>query len=204
MNALVAELARMRSELSGTSGRLRETEQALLALQAEAGRLRNERDELARGAADENSLRAERDRLQAEVASLHAEISQLRQRPTPPQTPTPPSQPAPPVGSPASGASIEFSGFDFARLANPDQVRQRLDTTEYPPLALRSGLAGDVLVLFQTDPEGRVIRTAVVRPLGGGLDALAEDLVRTMQFIPPTVEGQPTGLRSQVVVRFAL
>ena len=186
-DALAAELARVRSELSDASGRLRETERSLLTLQVET-----------------DGLRSERDHLQGEVARLRAEVSDRRQRPTAPQPPTPPSQPAPLVGRPASGASIELSGFDFGRLANPDQVRQRLDATEYPPLAARSGLAGDVLVLFQTDPEGHVIRTAVARPLGGGLDALAEDLVRSMRFVPPIVEGRPTGLRSQVVVRFSL
>ena len=61
----------------------------------------------------------------------------------------------------------------------------------------------DVLVLFQTDDTGRVIRTAVPRALGGGLDALAERIVRGMTFEPARVDGIATGLRSQVMVRFA-
>jgi TonB family protein len=65
-----------------------------------------------------------------------------------------------------------------------------------------AGAGGDVLVLFQTDASGRVIRTAVPLPVGGGLDAVAEEIVREMRFVPPVVDGQPTGLRSQVVVRF--
>ena len=209
-DALATELARVRSALTETSGRLRDSEESLRSLRVETDQLRHERDRLTDEASSEASLRAERDRLQAEVASLRGEISDLRQRPAPPQPPTPPrppahpSQPTPSAIDPASGASIVFPGFDFGRLANPEHIRQRLDAAKYPPLASRSGLAGDVLVLFQTDPEGRVIRTAVARPLGGGLDALAEELVRAMQFHPPAVGGQSTGLRSQVIVRFSL
>ena len=59
-----------------------------------------------------------------------------------------------------------------------------------------------MLVLFETDTTGRVVRSAVPAPLGGGLDALAEDLVRSMRFEPPRVDGEPAPLRSQVLVRF--
>ena len=39
-------------------------------------------------------------------------------------------------------------------------------------------------------------------PTASGIDALAEDVVRSMRFRPVRANGQPTSLRSQVVVRF--
>lgn len=112
---------------------------------------------------------------------------------------------APSVPSIGAEGPIAFlPGFDFARLQNPELVRRRLNEAAYPRWGVIGRIEGDVLVLFQTDPTGRVIRTAVPSPLGGGLDGLAEAIVQDMQFVPPVVEGRPTGLRSQVVVRFEL
>ena len=103
---------------------------------------------------------------------------------------------------PQDGAVVTLPDFDFGRLQNPDVVQRRLSEAEYPHWATVGRVEGDVLVLFQADATGRVTRTAVPSPLGGGLDALAEDLVREMRFVPPVVNGQPAGLRSQVLVRF--
>ena len=68
--------------------------------------------------------------------------------------------------------------------------------------ALLTRAQGDVLVLFVTDTDGRVAEATVAEPLGSGLDALAERIVRTMRFVPPTVNGVPTVFRSQVTVSF--
>ncbi|MEM0961864.1 MAG: TonB family protein [Bacteroidota bacterium] len=141
--------------------------------------------------AERSALVAERDRL---AAALAAEGSEVAASPgTTIRTPPGPE-----------GAFAFLPGFDFSRLQNPDVVRRRLDEAQYPRWATVGRIEGDVLVLFQTDRTGRVIRTAVPTPLGGGLDALAEEIVREMTFVAPTVDGQATGLRSQVIVRFTL
>ena len=152
---------------------------------------------------EQEAMQGDRARLAQELAAARAEIAELRAAlaraggaPTQPAPRTPPSG----VGTPMT----TLPGFDFSRLANPDVVRRRLDEVRYPRWAEIGRIEGDVLVLFQTDRDGTVVRTAVPTPLGGGLDALAEELVRQMRFAPPTVSGQPTGLRSQVTVRFAL
>ena len=114
------------------------------------------------------------------------------------------SRPAAPAYGGDLMPTAMLPGFDLGRLANADAIRARLAEIEYPRWAALGRIQGDVLVLFQTDAAGRVIRTAVPQELGGGLDDLAEALVREMVFVPVTVGGQPTGLRSQVVVRFGL
>ena len=193
LEALRAERDQLRSALAQTErerddGRLR-----LAALREEVERLRLE----VRGEHQPvNQLRAERDALQEEVRRLRASLEALG---TPPAQP--PRMPTNPV-EPEATARVSLPDFDLSRLYNRAEILDRLDATRYPEWAEASRIGGDVLVLFQTDANGSVVRTAVPRPLGGGLDALAEEIVRAMRFIPVRADGQPTGLRSQVVVRF--
>jgi len=139
-------------------------------------------------------LQAERDALRDEVLRLRESLEAVGM---------PPALPFP-ENVPISESSARFSlpGFDLTRLRNRDQIEARLQTTPYPEWAEYNGIGGDVLVLFQTDTNGAVVRTAVPRPIGAGLDALAEEFVRAMRFMPVRADGQPTRLRSQVVVRF--
>ena len=144
------------------------------------------------------SLQSDRDRLSLDNVRLTARLGAEQNAPASFSSgaPSPAAQSDAPVAS--------FPGFDFERLANPDAVRRRVDEAEYPRWAREGRITGDVLVLFQTDASGRVVRTAVANPIGGGLDGLAESLVRDMQFVPPVVSGVPAELRSQVLVRFLL
>lgn len=159
---------------------------------------------------DRDALRAERDAMRLQLEALQAERDRLAadrrdgdRRPAPPAVRPPlPPRPASPAAPLRDGAFVYLPGFDFSRLRNADVIQRRLDEAEYPRGAAAGRLDGEVLVLFQTDATGRVIRTAVPTPLGGGLDALAEGIVRDMRFLPPVVDGLPTGLRSQVTVRF--
>ena len=161
-------------------------------------------------AAERDALRAERDALAMDRDRLTRQLGEARARPgvspappvtVAPATPSPPSPPVTirtqPVGQ--DGAVAFLPGFDFARIQNPDVIRRRLDEATYPRWATVGRIEGDVLVLLQTDRTGRVVRTAVPTPIGGGLDGLAEEIVREMRF-QPTAEG----VRSQVVVRFEL
>ena len=144
-------------------------------------------DQLAEAQAERDRLAVERDRLAREVDRLRA----LQGTP-PADAPEPPATSQTPRGE----RPVSLPGFDWTRLDNPDAVRERL--AEAPAGAA----GGDVVVLFQADASGRVVRTAVPSPRGDGLDAWAEQVVGAMRFRPPVVDGQPTGLRSQVVVRF--
>ncbi|MEO0559654.1 MAG: energy transducer TonB [Bacteroidota bacterium] len=194
------ELARQLEKLRVERDQLR---QALLLIQQERddalARLAALRDEVERLRLEVSGrrqpveqLRAERDALRDEVRRLRASLDAVG---------TPPARraPAPSLDTPTR---LSLPGFDLTRLRNQAQIEARLRSTPYPEWAEFNGMGGDVLVLFQADETGAVIRTAVPRPVGGGLDALAEEIVRSMQFIPVRSDGQPTRLRSQVVMRF--
>ena len=188
---LRASLARSESERDNALLRL-------VALREEVERLRFEMSGLG---PSEQQLRQERDALREEVALLRASLAALG---TPAAQPPETTMRRPPeeMSPVTSSARLSLPGFDLARLRNADQIQARLQSEAYPAWAQASAIGGEVLVLFQTDASGAVVRTAVPRPIGGGLDALAEEIVRSMQFIPARADGQPTGLRSQVVVRF--
>ena len=152
-------------------------------------------DQLAAAQSEREALAAERDRLASELAVLRTEApAPVAPRPAPQTVRTP--------SLPSDGAVAFLPGFDFGRLGNPDVIRRRLDEAEYPRWATVGRIEGDVLVLFQTDRTGRVVTTAVPTPIGGGLDGLAEEIVREMRFAPSP--DSPSGVRSQVVVRFEL
>ena len=158
-------------------------------------------------AAERDALRAERDALASDRDRLTRQLGEARARTAAAPTPAPTTEPArEPVTvrtqtADQDGAVAFLPGFDFERLQNPDIVRRRLDEAAYPRWATVGRIEGDVLVLFQTDRTGRVVRTAVPTPIGGGLDGLAEEIVREMRF-QPAAGGE--GLRSQVIVRFEL
>ncbi|MEM1054849.1 MAG: hypothetical protein AAGI52_04940 [Bacteroidota bacterium] len=185
MDRLLEELDAARARIGALETQLAVSESARLALETEQVATQSA------GGAERDALEAERNDPREQVDALRNEVERLRRDEAP-------SAPRAPVAldPEPTGAQILFPGFDFGRLQNPDEVRQRIDST--PP----ASRTGDVLVLFQTDATGRVIRTAVPRPLGGDLDARAEQLVRSMIFRPARVDGIPTGLRSQVLVRF--
>lgn len=189
MDRLMAELEQARTELAAMAAQLEASEAARLALEAEVAAHQNAGPATAAAQAERETLVRERDRLRAEVQTLTAEVARLRNGGSTPPRSAPPAQ--------SGNTLLLLPGFDFGRLQNPDEVRRRLDATLLP-----AGARGEVLVLFQTDDTGKVIRTAVARPVGGGLDGIAEQLVRAMHFFPAEVDGQPTGLRSQVVIRF--
>lgn len=198
IDRLQTELATVRQRLSDSIARQSETEEAMASLQAETAGLREERDALRASGEADTSLEAERDRLVQRIQALEAEVTRLRREARAPEAsaPVPPSPQLPP--RPASGAVVSFPDFDTDRLTNLGEITDRIARLDMGSQAQ----AGEVLVLFQTDTEGRVIRTAVARRIGNGLDEVAESLVQSMRFSPPTVDGQPTGLRSQVRVRF--
>ena len=183
IDRLAAEVEAARAEIAGLRAALAEADAA-------RARLSSDRDALA---ADGDALRRERDALREQIAAMGS-----APRPRASEAASPRASGAAPAGATASGVGLPgvgLPGFDFARLANADDVRRAL-------AAARAPTVGSVLVLFQTDADGRVIRTAVPRPLGSDADAVAEAVVRAMRFVPVRADGRPTGIRSQVLVRF--
>jgi protein TonB len=77
------------------------------------------------------------------------------------------------------------------------------DAPEYPELAKRAHVQGDVVIECTIDPSGRVVNATVTRsnPL---FDAAALDAVRSWRYRPTLVDGVPVPVLMTVTVRFHL
>lgn len=73
----------------------------------------------------------------------------------------------------------------------------------YPEEAKKAGVEGIVILEAETDEQGNIVRTKVLRsiPL---LDQAAIDAVRQWKYEPAIIEGKPTGIVFTVTVSFQL
>ena len=204
-DALRAEIARLRSSRGANATAVDSLRQALALAETESARAAD------RAAADVAALRAEVDRLDAELRRVAEERDRLRTGTGGAWAPAG----GPGVNTHASGPgpldqpftegrlAISLPGFDHGRLRNADEVRAIMAGALLPVAALQGRSSGDVLVMFVTDTEGTVVRTEIAEPVTPEVDAVAEEIVRTMRITPPQVDGQNAVLRSQVRVRFS-
>ncbi len=73
----------------------------------------------------------------------------------------------------------------------------------YPEVAKKAGVQGIVILEAETDAEGNIVRTKVLRsiPL---LDQAAIDAVRQWKYEPAIIDGKPKGVIFTVTVNFRL
>ena len=64
-----------------------------------------------------------------------------------------------------------------------------MSTKEYPAVAKRDGIEGEVLVRLLVGPDGRVAETKLARGLGGGLSEKALEVGRRIRFRPALDEN---------------
>jgi len=74
----------------------------------------------------------------------------------------------------------------------------------YPELAKRAGLQGKVLIQAFIDEKGNVTYTKVIKGLGGGIDEMASDVIRTTKFNPGTQNGKPVKTQVTIPIVFKL
>jgi periplasmic protein TonB len=74
----------------------------------------------------------------------------------------------------------------------------------YPDLAIRAGIEGNVTVLAYVNKEGVVVRTELLRGIGGGCDEAAMEAVKQVRFRPAEQRGKPVNVKVSVPVRFRL
>ncbi len=74
----------------------------------------------------------------------------------------------------------------------------------YPDIAVRAGIEGTVTVLAYVNKEGVVVRTTVLRGIGGGCDEAAEEAVKQVRFKPAEQRGRPVKVKVAIPVRFRL
>ncbi len=103
-------------------------------------------------------------------------------------------------GSGAPGSPARIPPVRTNREARPIQTARAL----YPPMALRMGLEGDVMLSIEVDPEGKVTRAEIIKSGGAGFDEEALKAVKQSRFEPAQRNGQHVPAEFSYVYRFRL
>lgn len=106
-----------------------------------------------------------------------------------------------------SGTSCEAGrSGEPATLGGVNPASRRMNPPRYPPVAVRQGLEGQVVVRIRVSPEGRADATLVIKSSGHPmLDDAALEAVDRWQFDPAlTSTGEPVPLVLQVPIDFTL
>jgi protein TonB len=74
----------------------------------------------------------------------------------------------------------------------------------YPEIAKRAGVEGKVYVLAYLNEEGTVVKTEILKGIGGGCDEAAEYAVRHTKFSPGKQRGKPVNVKVMIPVVFRL
>jgi TonB family protein len=75
---------------------------------------------------------------------------------------------------------------------------------EYSAIAQYENYTGIVLANVVVGTDGKVHRFRLLRPLGMGLDEIAQSTVQTWRFQPSTHEGQPVAVEMNIEIAFNL
>ena len=78
------------------------------------------------------------------------------------------------------------------------------DLIVYPEIARRAGIEGKVYVLAYVNEEGNVIKTEILKDIGGGCDEAAEYAVKHTKFSPGKQRGKPVKVKVSVPIIYRL
>ena len=100
----------------------------------------------------------------------------------------------------APGLPLQTAPLRTNREAKPIQTAR----ASYPPMALRMGMEGDVMLLIEVDPQGNVTKAEIIKSGGAGFDEEALKAVRQSRFEPAQRDGQNVAAEFNCVYRFRL
>ena len=78
------------------------------------------------------------------------------------------------------------------------------DLIVYPEIARRAGIEGKVYVLAYVNEEGTVVKTKILKGIGGGCDEAAEYAVMHTKFSPGKQRGKPVNVQVMIPIVFRL
>jgi protein TonB len=78
------------------------------------------------------------------------------------------------------------------------------DLIVYPEIAIRAGVEGKVYVLAYVNEEGTVVKTEILKGVGGGCDEAAEYAVKNTKFFPGKQRGKPVKVKVMIPIKFQL
>ena len=103
-------------------------------------------------------------------------------------------------GSGAPGLPAQTAILKTNREAKPIQTVR----AAYPPLALRMGMEGDVIIRIELDAEGKVTKADIIKSGGIGFDEEALKAVKQSRFEPAQKDGQNVPAEFTYIYRFRL
>ena len=78
------------------------------------------------------------------------------------------------------------------------------DNLEYPEIARRAGIEGQVVIQFVVDENGNVSNVSVLQDIGGGTGEAAMEAIQQTEWEPGRQRGRAVPVRFQVPIRFTL
>ena len=78
------------------------------------------------------------------------------------------------------------------------------DLIVYPEIAKRAGVEGKVYVLAYLNEKGEVVKTEIIKGIGGGCDEAAEYAVKHTKFTPGKQRGKPVNVKVMIPIVFRL
>lgn len=78
------------------------------------------------------------------------------------------------------------------------------DRLEYPDIARRAGIEGQVIIQFIVDENGNPSDFTVLRDIGAGTGEAAVNAIRDTEWRPGRQRGRPVPVRFQIPIRFVL
>lgn len=75
---------------------------------------------------------------------------------------------------------------------------------KYPEIARRAGVEGTVYILAYLSEQGNVVKTEVIKGLGGGCDEAAAEAVAATKFYPGKQRGKAVRVKVMVPIKFQL
>tara|TARA_Y100001935_G_scaffold224416_1_gene200752 strand:+ start:160589 stop:161275 length:687 start_codon:yes stop_codon:yes gene_type:complete len=75
---------------------------------------------------------------------------------------------------------------------------------KYPPIALKAGIEGRVIVQFVISAQGEVLNPVVIRGIGGGCDEEAIRAIKQAKFKPGLQRGRPVSVRYTLPITFKI
>jgi len=104
------------------------------------------------------------------------------------------------LGSGAGAPGLPASPLRTHREAKPLQTVR----AAYPPMALRIGMEGDVILRIEVDADGKVTKVEITKSGGGGFDEEALKAVKQSRFEPAQKDGKNVPAEFTYIYRFRL
>jgi protein TonB len=145
--------------------------------------------------------------VEAPIAETIEETEEPQDKPD--EAPPPETPPAPtgrPERAPSTGSDyLPQNKLDTLPVFDERQLQRAL-LDAYPPIALRSGIAGQIIFEFASDSRGVIQRVTVLKedPPGWGFAEATIAVFQGLQIQPAMAEGRPVSSRVRKSIRFTL